>query len=68
MHAFATNYVAPEFHQAFTPEAFNLQDQLNQYYFHKKNSAYFSNKTLSDEGAYVWKRQRQNERIVGNNL
>jgi len=45
-----------------------VQPQLNQYYMRFKSSAYYSNKTLSDEGAYVWKRQKQNERIIGNNL
>ena len=33
-----------------------------------RESKYFSNKTLSDEGAYVWTRQQKGETLVGNNL
>jgi len=33
-----------------------------------RTSSYYSNKYLSDEGAYVWNRQQKKETQVGNNL
>ena len=68
VHALATNFVPNEVRYIFNAENFNVQPQLNQFYMKYKSSAYYSNKTLSDEGAYVWKRQKNGERIIGNNL
>lgn len=67
VHVLASNFIAPDLPEFFKPEDFNLQAKLKSNYFKPQKSVYFSNKLLSDEGAYVWNRQKESG-SVGNNL
>jgi hypothetical protein len=63
----ASNYFSATSNQLFNIDTFNTQSKFKENKFFIKKSAYYSNKTLSDEGSYVWNRQRIGG-IVGNNL
>lgn len=63
----ASNYFSSTSNQLFSIDAFNTQSKFKENKFFIRKSAYYSNKTLSDEGSYVWNRQKVGG-IVGNNL
>jgi hypothetical protein len=67
VHVLASNYITPDLPEFFKSEDFNVQAKLKGNYFKPQKSVYFSNKLLSDEGAYVWNRQKESG-SVGNNL
>jgi hypothetical protein len=54
--------------EGFKVGSYNVEGTLNEHYLQIKKSAYYSNKSCSDEGAYVWNRQEKNEHLIGNNL
>jgi hypothetical protein len=60
VHVLANNYLGAEVKDAFKLDSFNVQAQLEEHYIQAKKSAYYNNKTFSEEGAYVWNRQSRN--------
>lgn len=64
----ANNFLSADVRDTFKTDGFNVQAQLGEHYIKVKKSAYYSNKTFSEEGAYVWNRQSKNEQLIGNNL
>jgi hypothetical protein len=68
VHVLANNFISSDVRDAFKPNGFNVQATLGEHYVQPKRSAYYSNKTFSEEGAYVWNRQSKNEQLIGNNL
>jgi len=68
VHAFATNYIPPNTQDLFSTANFNQQPGFTHQNAGVRTSSYYSNKYLSDEGAYVWNRQQKKETQVGNNL
>lgn len=68
MHVLANNFIASDINDVFKADTFNVQGSLKEHYVQPKRSAYYSNKTFSEEGAYVYNRQSKNEQLIGNNL
>lgn len=48
-------------------KALNTRDQIREHSIPQHNSTYYNNKTLSEEGNYTAKRQRE-AGMIGNNL
>lgn len=68
VHVFATNYCDSISGDVFKEKDFIREPLMNVERISIQDSTFYSNKKLSDEGAYVWNRQKKEETLVGNNL
>jgi hypothetical protein len=67
VHILATNFLSPNIEGGFTSSDHFLESRLTSETSQLNKSTYLSNKTLSEEAAYVLNRQKEKNRI-GSNL